>query len=124
MDWSSLASRAADLLPVRRWVLAVQNVLRGLSLAFILLWLAFMMLLWKPWGFDSDQRFWLIIGLLLAMCLTVGTMAVLSVLPGDPLSQGRQFGTEEEPLTRAEAQRLHGGENLPQLPGETNQTRK
>lgn len=103
-----------DILPLDRWVKAIGNVLKGISFAFVLLWILVFALIVNEWGFTAEQRIWLIIGLLIIMFLLVIILVLLAMHQRDPLynpqerslGRGKIFGTEKRPRTKREAVNL------------------
>jgi type VI protein secretion system component VasK len=120
----SLWEKLLDFLPIERWVQAVGNVLRGLTLAFILIWVLLVMLVVNDWGFSQEQRIGLIGLFVLLLFLVVAVVIILAVQHYErlyspyelSLQQGRRFGTESKRRRRSEAERLPRQAALPGLP--------
>ncbi|MBI4216278.1 MAG: hypothetical protein HY687_02635 [Chloroflexi bacterium] len=113
-----------NIVPVERWVLAIANVLRFLSIAFILLFLVVIALLLREWGFTAEQRLILILVVLGLLALVLVFGVILAMLPGGALyspyerslGRGEHYGNDSRPRRRKEAQILPGQTQLPGLP--------
>ena len=100
--------------PVERWVGAVGNVLKFLTLVVVLLFAIAAALLLKSWGFTPSQRMCLFIidlGLMLAAiigCIVLGTRSESSLYsPYEwSLMRGAIYGTQPTPLTRKQIENL------------------
>jgi small-conductance mechanosensitive channel len=107
-DWFS------NLIPVERWIRSINNVLRYLSLAFILIFILILALILRDWGFSPNQRTLLIVifaclllaALLIAMFLAIRRGDLLHSPYERSLRRGARFGTEKVPLQKTEAERL------------------
>ena len=93
--------RVTGVTPVDRWV--GRNVISALVSFTVLMLLLALSLILHDWGFTEPHRFILIITAFILMGLPLAAGIGLSIVPGDPLSFGRAFGTQENPLTRREA---------------------
>ena len=98
---------------VDRWV--GRNVISALVSFTVLIMLLAIALILRDWGFSQAQRFILTVAAFILMGLSVAAGIGLALLPGDPLSFGRAFGTQENPLTRREARRVTPVPSTPQL---------
>lgn len=99
---------ALHRLPIVEWVSTAINTLRQLSLAFIFLSIAFLLVYLYPNGFSPEQRFALLKGIGLLVLVLFVIVAVLTALPGSPLyapyeralERGKQYGTKDQPQKR------------------------
>lgn len=113
-----------NLLPVPLWLQAVGNVLKYLSLSFIILAILFGAILVNDWGLTAEQRFQLNIGILFLFAATLLIATILAMRSGDPLfspeerslRSGRRFGTETRPRRRSELPQLDLSASNPALP--------
>ena len=105
--------RITMLVPVDRWV--GKNVITALGSFTVLMLLLPVALILRDWGFGGTQRFSLAAAAIVLMALSVAAGIGLSIMPGDPLSYGRAFGTHAHPRTRREARRGTTMSIAPQL---------
>ena len=104
----------ANLVPIERWVKSVENLLKYLSLAFILVFILLLALVLRDWGFSSGQRFTLatlliallLIALLIAMFLAIRRGDLLYSPFERSLRRGRNYGTESTPISKRELETL------------------
>ena len=102
-----------NFVPVERWIQAASNVLRYLSLAFILLFLLILALILRDWGFTSGQRTILIAGLSFLMFIALLIAMFLAIRRGDllyspyerSLRRGPIYGTANSPITKQELEK-------------------
>ena len=131
MAWlDHIWERLENFVPVERWIQAVNNVLRYLSLAFVLLFVLILLLIVGDWGFTPVQRILLICVLLLLLFIALLIAMFLAIRGGDllyspyerSLRRGRNYGTADSPITKQELEKSPPPMENPllQLPPEAN----
>lgn len=117
-----------NLLPVERWVRSLDNSIKSLGLSFVVLAILLGAVLGKDWGFTSSERVILAIVLMFLLLCNMGSVLVLTLVPGDrgynpyqrSLRAGKNYGTRESSRSRdqmlSEPAELPAPELLP--PGE------
>ena len=122
--WEKVLDVLTNSVPVDRWVRAIGNVLKFLSLTFVLLFALMLALIAKDWGFGPGQRVGLIAGVMGLMLLVLLLGILLALLPGgllyspyeQSLNRGHKFGTKQRPLTRKELAKGQSETETPGLP--------
>ena len=132
---SDIWDKLMGIVPVERWLRQVGNVLRQLTLSFVLIWVLLLALTLNDWEFSEAARLVLIAALLLLLLLVILIVVILAVGQGErlyspyerSLRRGRRFGTETRPRRKVEADRLpaQGGDpKLPPPPDSPNDAKK
>jgi hypothetical protein len=112
------------IVPIERWIRAIGNVLKWLSLAFILLFGLIALLITKDWGFTSDQRMNLIHWILIIMIGVLIFGIILALMPGgilyspyeQSLRRGKNYGNQSKPISKGTAKTLPDQIPVPKLP--------
>lgn len=121
------------IVPVDRWIRVVGNVLKWLSLAFILLFILAMIILMRSWGFTSGQRMIIACCIFGLMCLVLILGIILALQPGgllyspyeQSLRRGKRYGTEGKPIPKKKVKDLPDQVPPHELPpGQENQETK
>ncbi len=107
---SKIWDLVTNIVPVERWINAIGNMLKFLSLAFILLLILAVTILVKSWGFTQGQRLGLILVVFGLMALALIFGVVLALRPGEllyspyerSLRRGTGYGNEQIPRPKAE----------------------
>ena len=105
--------RITRIAPVDRWI--GRNIISALGSFTVLVFILALVLILRDWGFSQTQRFILTVAAFILMGLSVAAGIGLALLPGEPLSFGRAFGTQENPRTRREARRVTPAPSTSQL---------
>ncbi len=86
MGWlAAVWDKILGIVPIEGWVRAVRNVLRQITLAFILIWVLILSLILNDWGFSPSVRLGLIGGLLILLFLVVLVVVILAIGHGERL---------------------------------------
>ena len=133
MSWlEKLWDFITNIVPVERWIRAIANALKFLSLAFILTFLLVIVFVMKDWGFSATQRFWLIVVTLSLLFLVLLASVILALLPGGllyspyerSLASGDHYRTDTQPRNRRDFLKAEAPPPLPGLTQPTNPKRK
>ena len=114
--------RVMRLALVNRWI--GRNVITAMGAFAAVVFVLALALVFRDWGFSQSQRFILTLTSFILMGLSVVAGIVLALLPGDPLSLGRVFGTHLDRRTRNEARKGTTMSIAPQLPYPSHPTGK
>lgn len=112
--WDKIWDALTSAVPLDRWIRAIENVLKFLGTAFVLVAILMLPLIVAPCGFTPSQRVGLIVGFMVLMVFVLIVCALLALLPGGALyspyerslRRGRRYGTRLKPLTKKEVEAL------------------
>jgi hypothetical protein len=116
--------KGLGIIPIERWVRTIGNVLKWLSLAFILLFILALLLILRDCGFTAEQRINLIIWIFILMGVVLLFGIILALLPGgllyspyeQSLRRGKRYGTEKTPISKRKSAELPVEHPISKLP--------
>ena len=110
--FSAIWNALQNAIPIERWMAAIGNVLKYLGFAFVIVAALISLVYLNPGGgISTEQRFVIILSLILLLILTMAVVVILGMRSGDllyspyerSLRQGRNYGTREQSVSRREA---------------------